>query len=96
MGLVDAVVDPYALRKAAIQAADELANKKLRVSKKKKPLFSKLLEDNPIGVLFSFLPPTPDLCTATQAAWCCLIKPRSKWPRLWGTTCLHHTPSWTS
>lgn len=56
MGLVDIVADPFALKAAALQAAEELANGTLKSKRKQKPLIpDRLLEDNPIGraVLFS-------------------------------------------
>lgn len=55
MGLVNSVADPYALKDAAIQAAEGLANGTLKSSPKKKNLMNRLLEDNPLGrtVLFN-------------------------------------------
>lgn len=49
MGLVDLVVAPQSLRDVAIQQAEQLATGKLKVSRKKKSLMNRLLEDNSIG-----------------------------------------------
>ena len=49
MGLVDLVVAPQSLMDVAIQQAEQLANGTLKVSRKKKSLFNRLLEDNSIG-----------------------------------------------
>lgn len=49
MGLVDLVVAPQSLRDVAIQQAEQLATGKLKVSRKKKSLVNRLLEDNSIG-----------------------------------------------
>ena len=53
-GLVDAVADPSALDKAAVQAALGLANGTLKRKQKKKNMMNRALEDNPVGrkVLF--------------------------------------------
>jgi enoyl-CoA hydratase/long-chain 3-hydroxyacyl-CoA dehydrogenase len=55
VGLVDEVVDPSALRHAAISAARELAAGSLKPAAKKSNLMTTLLEKNPVGrnVLFS-------------------------------------------
>jgi len=49
MGLVDEVVDPFALRHAALSAAQELADGTLKPKRKKKNILGRLLEDNPLG-----------------------------------------------
>lgn len=49
MGLVDLVVAPQSLQSVAIQQAEQLASGKLKVSRKKKSLVNRLLEDNTMG-----------------------------------------------
>lgn len=49
MGLVDLVVAPQSLEQVAIEQAEQLASGKLKVSRKKKSLMNRLLEDNSLG-----------------------------------------------
>jgi enoyl-CoA hydratase / long-chain 3-hydroxyacyl-CoA dehydrogenase len=49
MGLVDLVVAPQSLKSVAVQQAEQLASGALKISRKKKSLFNRLLEDNSIG-----------------------------------------------
>jgi enoyl-CoA hydratase / long-chain 3-hydroxyacyl-CoA dehydrogenase len=49
MGLVDLVVAPQSLQAVAIQQAELLASGQLKVTRKKKSWFNRLLEDNSIG-----------------------------------------------
>jgi enoyl-CoA hydratase/long-chain 3-hydroxyacyl-CoA dehydrogenase len=50
IGLVDMVVDPYALENAAIRAVKDIAAGRVSRSKpKQKPLFTRLLEDTEVG-----------------------------------------------
>ncbi len=49
MGLVHEVVDPFALRTVALQAAREIIDGDLKPKPKKKSFVNKLLEDNPLG-----------------------------------------------
>jgi enoyl-CoA hydratase / long-chain 3-hydroxyacyl-CoA dehydrogenase len=52
MGLVDLVVAPQSLQSVAVQQAEQLASGTLKISRKKKSLFNRLLEDNSIGQSF--------------------------------------------
>lgn len=54
LGLVDEVVDPFALRSAAIAAAKEIAEGSLKPKRKKKNLVGRILEDNPLGRMVLF------------------------------------------
>jgi len=49
MGLVDLVVAPQSLEQAAIDAAHNLANKKLHAKRKDKSIMDKVIEDTPFG-----------------------------------------------
>ena len=49
MGLVDLVVAPASLEKVAIASAEQLADKTLKVKRKKKSLVNRLLEDTSVG-----------------------------------------------
>jgi enoyl-CoA hydratase / long-chain 3-hydroxyacyl-CoA dehydrogenase len=54
LGLVDLVVDPASLESVAITQAQGLATGKIHITKRKKDLMTRLLEDNPIGRSFLF------------------------------------------
>lgn len=56
IGLVHEVVDPFALRTVALQAARELASGELKPSQKAKGLLAKVLEDNPLGRNYLLFP----------------------------------------